>query len=87
MIPCNFKTCGANVALEKKVVAQKDAFLAQTDLSRIHKAVGFLEIKKKCHKAVRYIIYFQAWVLRIVEGYAVICYYSHLCPLIYIDLL
>ena len=34
MILCNFKTSGANVALEKKVVAQKDAFLAQTDLSR-----------------------------------------------------
>ena len=33
MIPCNFKTGGANVALEKKVVAQKDAFLVQTDLS------------------------------------------------------
>ena len=35
MIPCNFKKGGANVALEKKVVAQKDALLAQTDLSRI----------------------------------------------------
>ena len=33
MIPSNFKTGGANVALEKKVVAQKDVFLAQTDLS------------------------------------------------------
>ena len=35
MILCNFKTDGANVALEKKVLAQKNAFFAQTDLSPI----------------------------------------------------